>query len=260
MAVRNYSNVVVPQVLTAPAGATDVTIQVGSTTSFPPPPFLLGLDRGTQAAEVCLCTDVPSSTTFTVVRGYDNTTAVSHAAETGTVEHCSSAIDLREPNAFINLLADQGDIIAYGAAGAVRLGAGPAGSLLMVDPTQAAGLRWGNDAVLGPWSEELVTIANSGAAATLDLSQAREFNVTLTANCTFTIANAPATAARRLSFGVALVQDGVGSRTVTWPSSVDWGVYGAPQLSTTAGATDFVGFISDTNGTKWLGFTGGLGY
>lgn len=91
---RNYANLAAPQVLSDSINDAAQTLTVGSTTSFPDPPFLLGIDRGTAAEEVCLCTD-KDSTTFTVTRGYDGTTAVPHALG-AVVEHTVAAIDYRE--------------------------------------------------------------------------------------------------------------------------------------------------------------------
>src|ERR1700722_5286888 len=97
MALRNYSNNAVPQVL--PSGGitnSQTTIPVvGSTASYPTPPFILGIDRGTSSQEVCLCTSIIDGTHFGATRGYDGTTAVSHNAG-ATVEHTAAAIDYRE--------------------------------------------------------------------------------------------------------------------------------------------------------------------
>lgn len=53
----------------------------------------------------------------------------------------------------------------------------------------------------------------------------------------------------------ALKQDGTGSRTVTWTSGAggfSFGTSGAPTLTTTAGATDLVGFRYSAIVGKWL--------
>lgn len=56
---------------------------------------------------------------------------------------------------------------------------------------------------------------NSGTAITLNMNQSLQ-KVTLTGNVTLTL-TAPATAC---AGALVLIQDGTGSRTVTWPSSV----------------------------------------
>lgn len=52
--------------------------------------------------------------------------------------------------------------------------------------------------------------------------------------------------------GLALTQDGTGSRTVTWPSGIRWEGGTPPTLSTAAGATDVFTFVL-LSGGGWLG-------
>lgn len=94
MTLRRYANLAAPQTLASDINDTASTLEVGSTSLFPEPPFLLGVDRGTPSEEVMLCTN-KTSTTFTVTRGYDGTTAVAHQ-EGALVEHTVAAIDYRE--------------------------------------------------------------------------------------------------------------------------------------------------------------------
>ena len=63
-------------------------------------------------------------------------------------------------------------------------------------------------------------------------------------NETFTFTN-PSKAG---NFHLRLIQDGVGSRTVTWPT-IDWQGKALPTLQTAANAKDWVGLIWD--GTLW---------
>lgn len=115
-------------------------------------------------------------------------------------------------------------------------------------------------AALTTYTEALVDLGSMGAAKTIDLSLANEFKGLLTANCTISLANVPAGSNKRLSFGLKLTQDATGSRTVTWPGSVNWGLAGAPVLTTTASKADFLSFMSDDAGTTWLGFIAGQGF
>lgn len=94
MTLRRYSNLAAPVVLTEAINAAALTLTVGSTSGFPDPPFILGVDRGTVNEEVMLCTD-KTSTTFTVTRGYDQTTAKAHDIG-ALVEHTVSATVYRE--------------------------------------------------------------------------------------------------------------------------------------------------------------------
>jgi len=76
------------------------------------------------------------------------------------------------------------------------------------------------NAELKNYSETTVT-ANSGSSYTLDFLQANVYNVTLTANTTFSFANPPASG-KAAQFLLFLTQDATGSHTVTWPNSVKW--------------------------------------
>ena len=101
---------------------------------------------------------------------------------------------------------------------------------------------------------ETVTAANTGTAYTVANTAASILDLTLTGNCVLTYP-APSGGGQ---FTLLLKQDATGSRTVTWPSTVRWAGGTAPTLTTTAGRTDVVAFLSD--GTYWLGFVGGLNF
>lgn len=104
--------------------------------------------------------------------------------------------------------------------------------------------------------ENVNTVAASGATQTVPaVATATISDITLTANCTLTF---PAAAAGK-SFTLVLRQDATGSRTVTWPGTVQWPGGTTPTLTTTASKADVFTFLC-TDGTNWLGFTGGLGY
>lgn len=90
---------------------------------------------------------------------------------------------------------------------------------------------------------------NSGASITLDFAaNGNSQKVTLTANSTFTF-TAPSQAGTPIVLEV--IQDGTGSRTVTWPGTVDWGTDGAPTLTTTASKADIISFLY--TGSKYFG-------
>jgi hypothetical protein len=98
---------------------------------------------------------------------------------------------------------------------------------------------------------------NSGAAATVDLVNGNNHSFTLDANCTFTFTGA--TNGVGCSFTLILTQDGVGSKTVTWPASVKWSQATPPTLSTTASAIDILTFMTVDGGVTWYGFFAGKG-
>jgi hypothetical protein len=61
------------------------------------------------------------------------------------------------------------------------------------------------------------------------------------------------------SFTLALVQDATGSRTVTWPTSVQWAGGIVPSLTTTPAKKDVISFLCD-DGINWTGFVSGQNY
>ena len=96
----------------------------------------------------------------------------------------------------------------------------------------------------------------AGSTETVDLTSGTVHSLTLDANCTLTFAGMVPGAA--CSFTLVLTQDDTGSRTVTWPASVDWASAVAPTLSTGANKVDVLTFLTLDGGTTWLGFTSGL--
>jgi hypothetical protein len=104
------------------------------------------------------------------------------------------------------------------------------------------------------YTEETVT-ANTGTAYTIDLANGSVQYLTLTGNCTYTF---PTPVAGR-SFILIQKQDGTGSRTVTWPASVDWPSATAPTLTATANRVDKFIFTA-IDGSNWLGSVAGQNY
>ena len=113
-------------------------------------------------------------------------------------------------------------------------------------------------AELAAGDTSLVTVAATGATETVDVSVARTYDLTLTANCTLTLSGAVTAEAWYLT--LILRQDGVGSRTVTWPGPVVWPGGVTPTLSTAADSVDVFTLFTLDGGTVWFGFpTGGGG-
>ena len=110
--------------------------------------------------------------------------------------------------------------------------------------------------VLRDIGETTVANATSGSTDTIDLEDGNVHNVTLTANCTFTFSNPPASGTSG-TFTLFLNQDGTGSRTATWPGSVKWAGGTAPTLTTTASRTDILVFTTIDAGTIWYGAVSG---
>jgi len=104
------------------------------------------------------------------------------------------------------------------------------------------------------YTEEVFT-GNSSTAITLDLANGTVQIITLTGNCVYTF---PTPVAGK-SFTLIHLQDATGSRTVTWPATVDWPSATAPTLTATALRADKFVFTA-ISGTSWLGSVAGQNY
>ena len=104
------------------------------------------------------------------------------------------------------------------------------------------------------YTEETVT-ANTSTAYTIDLANGTVQYLTLTGNVTYTF---PTPVAGK-SFMLIQKQDATGSRTVTWPASVDWPSAIAPTLTSTASKADKFVFTA-IDGSNWLGSVAGKNY
>lgn len=99
---------------------------------------------------------------------------------------------------------------------------------------------------------------NSSTAITLNLTNGNVQKLTLTANCTITLTSPASGALRALT--LLVFQDATGSRTITWPGSVKWGIAGAPTLTTTANLMDIISLFTVDGGTNWYGALGAKGF
>lgn len=91
---------------------------------------------------------------------------------------------------------------------------------------------------------------NSGTTLTIDWNNGDVQRVAMTGNCTFTFSNPIA----GRSYTLVLTQDGTGSRTATWPATVQWAGGAAPTLTTTATTgRDVLTFVYSGGLTKYLG-------
>lgn len=89
-----------------------------------------------------------------------------------------------------------------------------------------------------------LTAASDGATITFDVSDSNIQTVTLGGNRTLAISNA----AVGQCFMLRLLQDGTGSRTVTWFTTIKWAGGAAPTLTTTANKADMLGFVVTSAG------------
>lgn len=108
----------------------------------------------------------------------------------------------------------------------------------------------------GSGSESIKTVAD-GATITIDQYRGDDFKVTLGGNRTLALTN-PTVGQSVL---LRVIQDGTGSRTLSYPASVKWPSGTAPTLTTTAGSSDWLGFKCVDAGTPvYHGFIVGQGY
>lgn len=99
--------------------------------------------------------------------------------------------------------------------------------------------------------DRLNTVATSGSAQTVNWATAPTWDITLSANCTFTLSSV--TSGTPTTLTLILRQDATGSRTVTWPGSVTWLSGSAPTLHTGASTLDVVQLVTVDGGTNWYG-------
>lgn|SRR3990167_5989405 len=92
------------------------------------------------------------------------------------------------------------------------------------------------------YSTSEITIGNTTSTTNVNWRSGNRQNATLDVAATIFTFVAPGGPAG-LTFRV--IQDEGGSRTVTWPATVNWSGGTAPTLSTTAGAVDIVAFYFD---------------
>lgn len=114
MTARNYANQSSPAALSSAVGPSDGTITVSSLTGYPAAPFTAVIEKDAAGEEVVLVTAV-AGLVLTVTRGYDGTSAQSHAAAT-LLTHVVTAIDYREANVHAN-----GTSGSHGLAAGVNL-------------------------------------------------------------------------------------------------------------------------------------------
>lgn len=93
-----------------------------------------------------------------------------------------------------------------------------------------------------------------GATATIDLSLSSRNKITMPAG-NITIALSNETVGQ--IFEIEITQDGTGSRTVTWFSTIKWAGGSAPTLTTTGGKRDTFVFIVQSAG-QYDGYVSGF--
>lgn len=99
------------------------------------------------------------------------------------------------------------------------------------------------------------TALGAGATVTINLQDGDNFTHTLTENVEYTFSN-PAASGKVSIFSLKVTQDST-TRTIIWPTSVDWGNATAPTPTSTSGGVDIYIFVTYDGGSTYYGFAAG---
>lgn len=99
----------------------------------------------------------------------------------------------------------------------------------------------------------------TSGAATLDLANATDFVVPLSANITSLTFSNPPTSGAMSMFTIEVVASG-SAYSIAWPASVKWSGSTAPTLSSGSGKVDIFTFRTRDGGTTWYGSVVGVNF
>lgn len=140
---------------------------------------------------------------------------------------------------------------------ALRNFADSADNILITDAgivSVRAQLNTPNALVSGQGTITRVDSGNTGGALAIDWNTSNNQRVRLTANWSPTFSNPRAGS----WYTLECVQDGTGTRLITWPAAVIWPSGTIPVLTTTINKRDIIVLYYD--GTNYLGAPGGFNY
>jgi hypothetical protein len=103
----------------------------------------------------------------------------------------------------------------------------------------------------GKQTEKYTATSTASSSYTLDHNNGNVQRVTLNNSITTWAFSNPPVSGRAYTFTVFLLQDGTGSRTITWPASVHWTDQVTPTLTTTANRMDAVTMTTFDGGTTY---------
>jgi hypothetical protein len=111
------------------------------------------------------------------------------------------------------------------------------------------------DATIDTGIRTKVELDNPGYWQSLDLNAGSHFHLKLNQNSCEIVFRNPTTQANSVQHFSVILEQTTGSNTISpWPTNVKWNQSRAPMLSTQIGTKDRIDFISDDNGSTWMGF------
>ena len=141
--LKDFAGAAAATALTSAINSTAASFAVGDGSTYPtgPTPFVIVVDRGLSTEEKMLVGSRATNTFTITERGYDGTTAQSHASG-AIVEHCLDAHTIYQANRLANLQTTKGDIIGYSGTTTNRVAVGSNNAVLVADSTQTNGIKW----------------------------------------------------------------------------------------------------------------------
>ena len=229
MSTRNYSNTATEATLQVGIVSSDTSWTLNSFSGFPAAPFTAAIERGTANEEIVLVTNV-SSSTVVATRGYDGTTAKSHAAGSQFL-HVTVALDYTEANAHNNATAG-----VHGVTGTL---VGTTDTQTLTNKTLTS------PSIAGPTVTGTATMANAQLSGTLSVTGATSLagvsasgTATLSGNATVggTLSVTGATSLTALTTSGTLTASG----GITVPTGQSVTLTDAPVASTAAANKAYV--------------------
>ncbi len=126
----------------------------------------------------------------------------------------------------------------------------------------SGGIDWDDKDLIRPVLRDVAETKQTVAAAsttTIDITSGNVIELTQNTNITSMSFTNPSTSGSFCGITIIRVKDNSGTtRTIAWPSSVDWAGGTAPALTQTANAVDIFVFFTIDGGTRWHGAVASL--